>query len=253
MGKANSFKPGYCILCGNRTIDKNYYFCYDCYENKINIYGGTNKNKTQLQQDYYNLIKDETPKNKQEKIKKIAGLYFISEYLNNEYGDSRFCERFLVDCYNTLNNQSSTYSPNDWYQPNDPFAERSKQENNFNINTPGTKRTKDGHFVRSRGEALIDNFLFDNNIRHIYEQELILDGRLIKPDFYLPDYDVYIEYWGYDENSQDKEMAEKYEINKQNKLELYKRNNIKLIEILNDDINDINNELYKKLKSYKEN
>lgn len=56
----------------------------------------------------------------------------------------------------------------------------------------------DGRMYRSRAEALISYFLFDNHIRYIYEKTVYYkeDGedKTLHPDFYLPDYDVYIEY-----------------------------------------------------------
>lgn len=56
----------------------------------------------------------------------------------------------------------------------------------------------DGRKVRSRAEALISNFLYNNKIRSVYEKTVFYkeDGqdKTLHPDFYLPDYDVYIEY-----------------------------------------------------------
>ena len=56
----------------------------------------------------------------------------------------------------------------------------------------------DGHKVRSRAEALIANFLFENKIRYIYEKAIYYkennEDKTLHPDFYLPDFDTYIEY-----------------------------------------------------------
>ena len=56
----------------------------------------------------------------------------------------------------------------------------------------------DGRKVRSRAEALISNFFYNNKIRSVYEKTIYYkeDGedKTLHPDFYLPDYDVYIEY-----------------------------------------------------------
>jgi len=70
----------------------------------------------------------------------------------------------------------------------------------FRIKYPPTKRAVDGHMVRSRAELLIDNFLYYNGIVHCYERKL----DIVEPmfcDFYIPDRNVYIEYWGLEENS----------------------------------------------------
>ena len=56
----------------------------------------------------------------------------------------------------------------------------------------------DGRKVRSRAEALISNFFYNNKIRSVYEKTIYYkeDGedKTLHPDFYLPDYEVYIEY-----------------------------------------------------------
>lgn len=59
---------------------------------------------------------------------------------------------------------------------------------------------EDGRKVRSRAEALISNFFFMNKVRSVYEKTVYYDdpdtgeSKTLHPDFYLPDYDVYIEY-----------------------------------------------------------
>ena len=56
---------------------------------------------------------------------------------------------------------------------------------------------EDGHIVKSNGEFRIDQFLYKNDIVHAYEKIITLkDGSQIKPDFYIPEIDVYIEYHG---------------------------------------------------------
>ncbi len=57
----------------------------------------------------------------------------------------------------------------------------------------------DGHPVKSQQEAMIDNYLFGHNIRHIYEKPFPIDGNPehdLHPDFYLPELDIYIEHFG---------------------------------------------------------
>ncbi|MCI9407656.1 MAG: hypothetical protein HFK06_04800 [Clostridia bacterium] len=53
----------------------------------------------------------------------------------------------------------------------------------------------DGRKVRSRAEAMISDWLFNNKIRSVYEETIYYDGeKTLHPDFYLPDYGLYIEY-----------------------------------------------------------
>ncbi len=56
----------------------------------------------------------------------------------------------------------------------------------------------DGRKVRSRAEWLISDFLFNNKVRTVYEQTIYYkengEDKTLHPDFYLLDYNVYIEY-----------------------------------------------------------
>lgn len=61
--------------------------------------------------------------------------------------------------------------------------------------------------VKSYGEMDIANFLFINGIRYEYEKAYEFDTANEKygqyhPDFYLPDHDIYIEYFGIDSNNE---------------------------------------------------
>ena len=44
-------------------------------------------------------------------------------------------------------------------------------------------KASDGKYVRSKSEAIIDNYLYDNNIPFKYECELILGKQIVYPDF----------------------------------------------------------------------
>jgi len=58
-----------------------------------------------------------------------------------------------------------------------------------------------GETVKSVGEKRIADYFERNNIRYVYEKEartkaLFFSQKISSPDFYLPEYDVYVEYWG---------------------------------------------------------
>ena len=75
----------------------------------------------------------------------------------------------------------------------------------------------DGHAVKSKSEREIDNYLYEKKIQHAYEWEVPIKGaKPIRPDFYLPDLDVYIEHWGYGKENI------KYTEYKEYKLKIYK-------------------------------
>ncbi len=108
-------------------------------------------------------------------------------------------------------------------------------------NLPGL-RTIDGHFVRSRAEMLIDNWLYMSEISHAYERRVPVEEELIC-DFYLPSGNVYIEFWGM-------ENSEKYQQRKKKKIELYRKYSINLIELRDTDIANLDDVLPKQLLNY---
>jgi len=60
-------------------------------------------------------------------------------------------------------------------------------------------KTKQGFKVRNRGEQEIANFLFKNKISSQYESKTLIfkeEGQICVPDFYLPQYKIYIEFYG---------------------------------------------------------
>lgn len=66
-------------------------------------------------------------------------------------------------------------------------------------------RSMRGEPVKSYGELVIANWLFRKGINYQYEAKYRFDVataeyRQYEPDFYLPDDDIYIEYYGIDEN-----------------------------------------------------
>lgn len=66
-------------------------------------------------------------------------------------------------------------------------------------------KTYSGEQVKSLEEFIIANFLFLNGIDYIYESPYAYNTanqnyRQYKPDFYLPEYDIYIEHFGINEN-----------------------------------------------------
>lgn len=65
--------------------------------------------------------------------------------------------------------------------------------------------TLKGEEVKSYGELEIANYLYKNGINYMYENKYkydttTLDYREYRPDFYLPEHDLYIEYFGVDRN-----------------------------------------------------
>lgn len=77
------------------------------------------------------------------------------------------------------------------------FLDRRNFDTKVELNK--TIRARDGTLVQSDGERIIAEWLARQGIAFRYDERFrILDGYAIRPDFYLPEFDVYIEYWGMD-------------------------------------------------------
>ena len=105
-------------------------------------------------------------------------------------------------------------------------------------------RAKDGTWVQSDGERLICETLDAENIRYRYDERFrILDGYAIRPDFYLPEFDVYVEYWGMD--------TADYKIGMLKKQQLYQQQGKRLISLYPADKPRIKKALLEKLEQYR--
>ncbi len=102
-------------------------------------------------------------------------------------------------------------------------------------------RTQDGHYVRSKAELIIDNWLYTCKIVHAYERKVHIEEDLYC-DFYIPTGKVYIEYWGLED--------EKYLSRKEKKLEIYKKYSLKLIQLTDKDVLNIDDILPRKLLEF---
>ncbi len=79
--------------------------------------------------------------------------------------------------------------------------------------------------VRSKAEKKLANFLTDHGIEFQYERPLQLGKVTLHPDFYLPAYGVYVEYWGLADTDPD------YNRNRRAKLALYQKHQIFVISV----------------------
>jgi len=101
------------------------------------------------------------------------------------------------------------------------------------------KKTKKGDLVFSEPERQIANWLYDNKIRYYYEKEpLFLGNYWILPDFYLPKYKLYIEYYG-----QWRYIGKGLSERSRQKEQLYKRYKIKHFYLLLKDLKNLDKKL----------
>ena len=115
----------------------------------------------------------------------------------------------------------------------------------FHTTINGYKKTFKKISVKSEEERIIANFLYMNGIEFKYEYKYMNGNyrepddsfktiRSYMPDFYLPEYDIYIEHFGVDENMKAHQYTnienKKYEESMEWKRKIHKLNNTKLIE-----------------------
>jgi len=104
-------------------------------------------------------------------------------------------------------------------------------------------RTNNGTLVQSDGERIIADWLAQQGFAFRYDERFrILEGYAIRPDFYLPELDVYIEYWGMD--------TADYKIGMLKKQQLYQQEGKRLISLYFSDKSQLGTLLAEKLACF---
>lgn len=95
-------------------------------------------------------------------------------------------------------------------------------------------RSDNGIYVRSISELCIANFLYNAHVPFEYERtvEFPLSGELAHSDFYLPEQNVHVEYWGMSKDPD-------YENYKRWKEDNYIRNNIRYASLYPSDLKNL--------------
>lgn len=165
------------------------------------------------------------------KIKEIVKI-FDKKIINKKYV---FSQGFLnnYEKYSTFDEYFENYKQRKLAEIED-VARYNKETIEEKTNNSEIIRTIKGEVVKSKGEALIANFLYKNSIDYEYElvyPEHMPERKVYKPDFtlILNDEKIYLEYFGlsnYDDN----------ELNRYNKIKnlkekYHKDNNTKFIKI----------------------
>ena len=85
----------------------------------------------------------------------------------------------------------------------------------YYANTSGSRRisknkldTFSGERVKSVEELMIANFLFLNGVNYEYEKPYPHGDHMYRPDFYLTDYDIWLEHFGIDKHGRAKWLSE---------------------------------------------
>lgn len=141
----------------------------------------------------------------------LFGNYFLENYDKFETYDE-FLDTYKTLKYNEIENPE--------YYVNSIIESKNNQESIYTIN---------GELVKSKGEAIIANFLYCNGIDYKYEKiydEMLDNNRISRPDFTLElgGEKIYIEYFGlsnYKDNlnryNKIKEIKENYHLKHHNK------------------------------------
>lgn len=166
------------------------------------------------------------------KVTKIELDRFIKEALKKHIGDKGYLEKL---------NEYFLYGKGSQKMEFD-FTNRKEYEEYLALNPPVTLLHET---VKSYGEVIIANFLYQNGIVYEYEKDYELDTRTeqygqYRPDFYLPDYGIYIEYFGinkagevpeYFHAERGKTPSQEYKEKMEWKRELHKKQNTCMIEV----------------------
>lgn len=166
----------------------------------------------------------------------------VKVYLEKEiFNDAEALEAYIVyvACYMNIPEEYESY---------DSLGEKLDTEKGIDFQTLKSKcepellnkvfkaslDTIQGEKVKSVEELTIANFLYLNGIAYEYEKPYPFGNTMYRPDFYLIEYNIYLEHFGIDEHNRakwltpfkEKEYVEQMEI----KREKHKANNTKLLE-----------------------
>jgi len=112
------------------------------------------------------------------------------------------------------------------------------ERRNFDMKVQNQKTilSADRTVVQSQGERQIADWLSSHEIAYRYDDKFqIIQGFAVRPDFYLPRQDVYIEYWGLDTTD--------YKIGMLHKQKLYQQEGKKLISLYPADLPSLDQRL----------
>lgn len=252
---------GKCIICG-KDAPKGF-LCYDCYKRKEAEKGElAGKRKKQEAMDHYF-----NQRNCLYKIKNplyvengAIRLWAIAEEVEG-YGDQYLMNRVVGDIKaliswkdTRLAHQNKPTTDSDSQKVDQKTEEEKKPDApshsfddiDYRKQWVAEHQCDDGHYVRSYSEMLIDNWLYNNGYRHAYEKSVFMEtdpDAVVLSDFYLPDGNVYIEFWGLNDD-------QRYLERKKKKQQMYADNHLNLIDLEESDVKRLNDILPRKLFAF---
>jgi len=174
--------------------------------------------------------------NSQTVLRRIIGKYFFENITKDNQKLKEFVEFFSIYLHN-LNEKEFESLGETWeYEAERDLTtvkgkiqELERKDELFLLTFCGEK-------VRSYEELIIANYLFLNGIKYEYEKTYKVNGKSYnyRPDFYLTDYNIYLEHFGINEKGRAKQYNEyeerKYLQDILNKRALHEHNRTTLIE-----------------------
>ncbi len=165
----------------------------------------------------------------------------VKEYLEKEiFNNSEALEAYIVyvACYMNIPEEHEKYNSLgeklDTEKGVDFQTLKSKCEPELNKIAKAKLDTIQGEKVKSVEELTIANFLYLNGIEYEYEKAYPYGNTMYRPDFYIKDYDIYLEHFGVDENNRAKWLTpfneQKYAEEMELKRKTHKTYNTKLLE-----------------------
>lgn len=232
-----------CIICGEETKNNNL-FCKNCYQKVKDERNNFDHNRKPgyIYEHYFNLRKSlSESKSLNEFQEKVILMWALAEEYQNIYNFNNLIDRAKLDILKELNKFNCNYKEKSKADVSPNF-----NDEDFRNKWPREHQCEDGHYVRSLSEMLIDNWLYNHGYVHAYEKSVFMDSdpeAIVLSDFYLPQGNVYIEFWGLEDN-------EKYAKRKEEKIKLYDENNYNRIDLNEKDIKRLNDILPRLLAKY---
>lgn len=261
-----------CILCGGEA---KYDLCYSCYNEKKTIKSELEASVNNLEdaKDYYNNMKYNIFKLKDMDyaITACTKLIALGELLENRYKLKDYISKSKTDAVSLLEKKRDYLSglnlkkaaevenPEEIAAPASNIVVETSTDSNtewldYRRVYPMNIRCKDGHYVRSKAEKLIDDYLFDNQIIHVYEKKVVNENNdeTYYPDFFLPyegrqvgeEKGIYIEFFGLEDNK-------KYLATENKKIAYYKSKGFDVIEVRERNIDSIDDFLEEQIRKIK--
>lgn len=239
-----------CPICGEKIKKqpfKNNFVCSKCYKGIKVFYKDITHldNVYQAKEYYYNLKNSIFWINKmeyaQDACKKLYAIAMIIDdftNINQEEIAIKDITYLLTKKKEYLENKDKQNEKTEQIIENDDLTGVSEEVADYRRMYPATIRCEDGHYVRSNNEKVIDDRLYRKRVFHEYETRYkALNGQPYYPDFYLPDADVFIEYFGVSESKEKNEKKKQLFIqDKKHKFEFITQEKA---GILDDTIDDI--------------